>query len=455
MKTIREFPKKVIEHAAASELAHWLMKIGGGGALLSTHFVETRKFAVLVGFIGGALLVLGIVLAWNLRRRAEAQKQALIEAQKQDILKAVAERDRVHHDELQVQAAAHASEVKRREEARVKENQALEERLHAEAAENERRLLTVIDEKFEMLRSNHRISLQNLKKLHDLDLETQEAKLTAKQAAKMHHRETEAHKASQAVNQAKANELVALRRLKTLRAELDETARVQFGNRVEHHHQFQHIARDFSVRLLDFLPPMIGPAAPELSGEDLVYMKRLFNELAATFQLTVPDGVNVFVSLRVRQGTDYVTALRAGRVDNAKRQKESMPLGHRSAIVRGLKHSFREKKCTMMTGIGKTCWTEMPNDRFGADKCTLLGAVFVKKLRQSTGSFAPRKLEWIVAVSADRDGAFSEEHKALLNCFNDTLGLLLNLLARIPPAARKGEWLPFPGSGGGSRIVAA
>lgn len=210
-----------------------------------------------------------------------------------------------------------------------------------------------------------------------------------------------------------------------------------FPKRTEEHHQFVHAARDLVVALLKSDAVRVFPdRAPIIPETIRGYLDKMLSRMANTFQLTVPEGVKVYTSLRVREGDGYVTVARAGMVDQAARAARSQSLHHKSRAVQALRESFREGECVLRTGDGALNWTPMANDERGEDRSVLLGAIFSKKVSVKNPSlFIPCKLEWIIGVASDREHTFGDQHRALMRAFGDTFGLILNILTRRPELA--------------------
>lgn len=229
-------------------------------------------------------------------------------------------------------------------------------------------------------------------------------------------------------------------KLRTSIADLTSRWRVEeqnFPARTEEHHQFVHAARDLVVTLLKSDAVRVFPdRAPIIPESIRSHIDKMLARMANTFQLTVPQGVQVYTSLRVREGDGYVTVARAGKVDQAARAARSQSLHQKSPAVQALRESFRDGECVLRTGDGALNWTPMANDGRGEDRSVLLGAIFSKKVSAKNLSlFVPCKLEWIIGVAADREHAFGDQHRALMRAFGDTFGLILNVLTRRPELA--------------------
>lgn len=202
-------------------------------------------------------------------------------------------------------------------------------------------------------------------------------------------------------------------------------------------HTYVHRARDLGVRLLPHAAQPGAVLSEKLCEVYAINLTRMLEMLSALFRELAPEGTRVWVALRVRKDDNkFHTWIRMGNY-RENRQSSSEPLSEDSNIVRSLRTSFNDHgnpDCVILTGPGHPEWQPMENDKIGENKSVLLGAVFTKFLvsNESMSFSKEPDLTWILCVNADKEGAFTEDHKPLMRCCNDVMSWLVNELARHP-----------------------
>jgi hypothetical protein len=86
------------------------------------------------------------------------------------------------------------------------------------------------------------------------------------------------------------------------------------------------------------------------------------------------------------------------------------------------------------SNCGPEMWDDLDNTKlFEEDKAVLMSGVLAKSWDETapaSDSFTKRKLMMVLCVCSDREGVFTETHVPLMQCCNDTISAVVNVIIR-------------------------
>ncbi len=207
--------------------------------------------------------------------------------------------------------------------------------------------------------------------------------------------------------------------------------------RAELVHRLNHHTRDEMVKQMPPVPltssgnTSAARCLPSLLSADSVNVRALLETGVQIVRTHVDFGTNVWGSIReLRADGKYHTVYRAGQGFNPAREKESVPLDELTLTVQQLRNSYNRARCVIITGCnrGEELWTAQPSDRFGDDKCVLMGAVVVNS--STDKSPKDRLMVWIISICSDNENAFCSSHIPVMQGVVDSFSILANVVAR-------------------------
>ncbi|HZQ45639.1 MAG TPA: hypothetical protein VFC07_01395 [Verrucomicrobiae bacterium] len=199
-------------------------------------------------------------------------------------------------------------------------------------------------------------------------------------------------------------------------------------------HELLHKGRDTIVRMLanvSIQPLAVRGHSPfERFRPEIIAM---LEDLVRIGQEYATPRSRVWGSLRLlRSDNFYHTFCRAGSYTPA-RIVTSTPLHKKeAATIMRLRESLSSGRCVIISGSGKglEMWTPQPNDRFGDDKCVLMGAIMIKSCEEKTSAYFKHQMIGVITLCADREDAFNESHVPWMQGYVDVFSAMANVLAR-------------------------
>lgn len=149
------------------------------------------------------------------------------------------------------------------------------------------------------------------------------------------------------------------------------------------------------------------------------------------FQECIDDNVKVWAEIKDRRSNEsYYQFLITGEYQKSG-ESSSNPLKKKGKVVANLRKSFRNHKCVIITGPNKPGWTKALGES-GAQSA-LIGAVMMYSWdneRIWNKEASKKQHAWILIVSANKEGVFSDHHIQLMRVCNDILSSVLNVVVR-------------------------
>ncbi|MEO1394781.1 MAG: toll/interleukin-1 receptor domain-containing protein [Cyanobacteria bacterium J06634_5] len=235
-----------------------------------------------------------------------------------------------------------------------------------------------------------------------------------------------------------------------------------FYNRTFALHQLVHNARDLGLMTLSpagrySAPPVVQGQRPLPNRYLTQYRDKiitLLENLASLFEKLAPPGTKVWTALRDRRSDNCYHTFARGGVFNPARAFSSGALPRDAKVVKRLRDSYRKGCCVLLTGsgYGPQMWEEHENDKFSEDKTVMLGAVLTGAWSENNAQWLDPMHAWILAVSADKEKAFSEVHIHLMQTCVVIFSWLANAMIQHNiqhpnqiAASQSSQGISFPG----------